>query len=272
MLDFIVDRDQCSRCGACIAACGRAVLADDGEGVPRVLPGEEATCNFCGHCSAICPAHAVVSPGYDGERAIPLDFGAPLAFADARRLMLSCRSVRRYREEAVPEQEVLELLDVARRAPTAGNLQAVRWMAINGREQAKRFTALTMDWLDTVARHDPSMTRYSVDTFMASYRSGNDPILRGASNVVFALTDKSVIWGRTDAAIALTYFCLAAHARKIGSCWCGFGVTALRSYAPLREFLGLKPDDIVQAMAFFGWPDVAYHALPPRKPLNLTWI
>ena len=272
MLDFTVDREKCAHCGACVSVCLRGIIAEDEEGTPRVAPENEALCNFCGHCSAVCPVDAVVSPGYNGARATPLEAGSPVDFAAARDFMLSCRSVRLYKEKTVPKEDVLELLDVARRAPTASNLQAVRWMAINSREQAKRFTALTMDWLDKVARHDPSMTRYNVDTLMANYRSGNDPILRGASNVVFALTDKSVIWGRTDAAIALTYFCLAAHARKIGSCWCGFGITALRSYAPLREFLGLQSDDIVQAMAFFGWPDVVYHALPPRKPLSLTWI
>ena len=273
MFAFTLDRDRCIRCGACVAACGRSVLADDGEGAPHVPPGNEAMCNFCGHCSAICPVDAVASPGYNGERAMPLDFCSPVDFASARRLILSCRSIRRYKEETVQEEEVLELLDVARRAPTASNLQLIRWMVMSGREKAERFTALTMDWFDTVVRHDPAMnSRYNVNAMMARYREGYDVILRGAPNVVFALTDKSAVWGQTDAAIAMTYFCLAAHAKNIGSCWCGFGTMALRSFAPLREFLGLEQDDRVHAVAFFGRPDMAYHALPPRKPLRLTWI
>ena len=249
-----------------------ALVADE-EACPHIPPGKEARCNFCGHCSAICPVDAVVSPGYGGERAMPLDFGSPVDFASARRLILSCRSIRRYREEAVPKEEVLELLDVARRAPTASNLQRVRWLAMSGREKAQRFTALTMDWFDTVVRHDPALNgRYNVDGMMARYRSGDDPILRGAPNAVFALTDNSTPFGQTDSAIALTYFCLAAQAKNIGSCWCGFGIMALKSFAPLREFLGLGRDDVVHAIAFFGRSDMAYHALPPRKPLRLAWI
>jgi len=273
MFDFAVDREKCVHCGACLSACLRGILIDDGEGVPRLNPDNAALCSFCGHCSAVCPENAVVSPGYNGEWAIPLETASPVDFAAARAFILSCRSTRRYKDQAVPKEEVLELLDVARRAPTASNLQAVRWVAINDREKAKRFTALIMDWLDTVARYDPGMSgRYNVDNMLANYRNGYDPILRGTSNAVFALTDKDVVWGRTDAAIALTYFCLAAHARKIGSCWCGFGVTALKTFAPLREFLGLQPNDLVHAMAFFGYPDIVFHAIPPRKPLRLTWV
>ena len=273
MLDFSLDRDTCARCGICVAACSRGVLADDGEGAPHLSPERESMCNFCGHCSAICPVGAVVSPGYGGERAMPLDPGLQVDFAAARQLILSCRSIRRYREEAVPEEEVLELLDVARRAPTGSNLQLVRWMALSGREKAERFTALTMEWFDTVARHDPAMQgRYDVDAMMARYRGGYDLILRGAPNVVFALTDKSAAWGATDSVIAMTYFCLAAHARNIGSCWCGFGMLPLRNFAPLRDFLGLGQDDVVHTVAFFGRTDMEYHALPPRKPLRLTWI
>ena len=273
MLALSLDRDRCILCGACISACVRNVLADDGEGFPHIPPENGAKCIFCGHCSAICPVDAVVSPGYGGERAMPLDSGAPADFACARRLMLSCRSIRRYKEEAVPQQEVLALLDVARRAPTASNLQPVRWMAIGGREKAARFTALAMDWFDTVVRHDPAVQgRYNVDEMMARYKDGYDPILRGAPNAVFALADKSAAWGRTDCAIAMTYFCLAAHAANIGSCWCGLGVMALGACAPLRGFMGLGQDDVVHAAAFFGRPDMTYHALPPRKPLRITWI
>ena len=273
MLDFMLDATLCAKCGACIAACGRNVLADDGKGAPRIPPGNESKCNRCGHCSAICPVNALVSPGSGGERAMPIDFGPPLDFASARRLILSCRSIRRYNEEQVTEEELLELLDIARRAPTASNLQPVRWMAIKSREKAERFTALTMDWFNTVVRYDHSMQgRYNIDDMVERYRAGHDPILRGATNVVFALTDKSTVWGQTDAAIAMTYFCLAAHARNIGSCWCGFGILALKTYAPLRKFLGLGQDELVQAMAFLGRSDMVYHSLPPRKPLQLTWI
>jgi len=273
MFAFTLDNAQCIRCGECILTCGRGVLAGDSDGAPCVPTGNENLCNACGHCSAICPVGAVVSPGYNGEQAMPFDFGSPVDFASARRFILSCRSIRRYKKEAIPQAEVLELLDVARRAPSGMNLQNVRWLAMSDRKKAERFTALTVEWFDTVVRHDPAVQgKFNVDSIVNRYRDGYDIVLRGAQNVVFALTDKNAIWGVVDSTIAMTYFCLAAHARNIGSCWCGYGVMALRNYAPLREFLGLGEDDVVHAAAFFGRPDMKYHAAPPRKPLKITWV
>lgn len=273
MLDLVIDRERCIRCGACISACGRAVFVDDGEGGPEAPPENEGLCNFCGHCSAVCPAGAIVSPGYDGEKAIPLDFAPLVDFQAAKRFLLSCRSMRGYKEEAVPREEILELLDVARKAPTASNAQGLRWLVIDDKEKMRAFSALTMEWFDTVVRHDPAWNaRYNIDNMMARYKNGYDPIMRGAPCAAFVLTGKDAPYGPTDASIALTYFCLAANAKNIGSCWCGYGMRALKDYKPLREFMGLDDNTAVQAIAFFGYPTLKYHAVPPRKPLAVSWL
>ena len=273
MLGFVVDRDRCLRDGLCQLACGRGVIHDDGQGGPEIPDDKASLCNACGHCSAVCPVHAITSPGSGGEEAVPIDSALTVEFAAAREFILSCRSIRKFREPEVAENEILELLDIARKAPSASNSQSLRWLVINGREKMRQFTKLTMEWFDTVVRNDPAMNgRYAVDSMMERYNAGHDPILRGAPNAVLALSDKGFAWGPVDASIALTYFCLSAHGRNIGSCWCGFGMRAAEAYAPVREFLKLDQNTTVHAMAFFGYPDIRYHALPPRKPLRVAWL
>lgn len=273
MNDFIVDTARCIRCGTCIDVCGRRALADSGDGSPVMTDSGMALCNACGHCSAICPVGAVTSPKCGGEKAGEIPALSAVDYETARKFILSCRSLRRFKEESVDTQTVLELLDVARRAPTASNRQELRWKALAGREKAAKFTALTMEWFDTVLRNDPVMgPKYNIDNMMERYKNGDDPILRSAPNAVFCLSDSSEAWGSVDASIAATYFCLAAHGMGIGSCWCGFGVSAVRTYAPLREFLGLQETDAVHAILFFGYPTITYAAYPPRKPLDISWI
>ncbi len=271
MHDFIVDRDRCIRDGLCVFACGRRALADDGEGGP--LARDMDLCNACGHCSAVCPVGAVISPKCGGERATPLPDAPDTGFTGGARFLLFCRSIRRFKEESVAEQEILDILDIARKAPSASNTQPVSWLVLNDREKARSFSDLTMDWFATAVRKDPVLSsRYRVDDMLARHKNGDDPILRGAPAAVFALTAKDAAWGPVDASIAVTYFCLAAHAANIGSCWCGFGIRALEKYAPLREFIGIGDDVAVQGMAFFGYPAISYAAVPPRKPLRLKWL
>lgn len=273
MNDFVVDAARCIRCGTCIEACGRRILGDSGDGSPVMSETGMALCNACGHCSAICPVGAVTSPKCGGQKAGDIPAVPAVDYETAKKFILSCRSLRRFKTESVEMETVLELLDVARRAPTASNRQELRWKALAGREKAEKFTAFAMDWFDTVVRKDPAMNaRYNVDNMMARYKSGDDPILRGAPNAVICLADASEAWAPVDASIAATYFCLAAHGMGIGSCWSGFGVSAAKTYAPLREFLGLRDTDAVHAIVFFGYPTITYAAYPPRKPLTVDWL
>ena len=270
---FSVDMDACTHCGQCVLACGRLALVDDGKGGPDLPEANLNLCNACGHCSAVCPVGAVVSPKCGGKKAAPYPDASDITFTEAERFLLSCRSMRRYKQEAVQKEVVLDILDVARKAPSASNSQPISWAILSGREMAQRFTALTMEWFDTVVRNDPERNSlYNIDRLMAQYKGGYDAILRGAPNAVLALTDKKAGWGATDAAIALTYFCLAAHARGVGSCWAGFGMRALQEYKPLRDLMGLGDDLTVHGMAFFGYPELSYHAVPPRKDLRVRWI
>ncbi len=271
--DFSLDRDACTQCGQCVSICNRQVLAVDGEGYPFLPPENFTQCNACGHCSAVCPVDAVIPPLSGGEKALPFPGNPDIGAVAGESFLLSCRSQRRYAPESVKKEEILAILDVARKAPSASNAQPVRWIVLSGRDKADRFTALTMEWFDKVLRHDPVFgQKYNVDAMLARYRDGYDPILRNAPHAVIAVTDKGYPWGPVDTSIAVTYFCLAAHARGIGSCWCGLGMLALQAHQPLRDFVGIDDASQVQGMAFFGHPTVTYHAVPPRKPLRVAWL
>lgn len=273
MKTLIVDADRCLRDGLCLSVCNKGVLCDNAEGLPVLAEAPEARCNECGHCAAVCPVGAILPPGGAGEAAVPLDPALKVDFAAASQFLLSCRSVRRYKETPVSKEEIIQLLDVARKAPSGSNAQPLRWKIVSGRETMSRISALTVEWYDTCARHDPVLsTRYNPDNIVSRFAGGYDIIMRGAPNAVFAISGPDARWGPEDAAIALTYFCLAANAKNIGSCWCGFAMRAVDAYAPLRELLKLGDEDVVRGIAFFGYPAVTFHAVPPRRPLRVEWL
>lgn len=272
MREVIVDRDRCLQCGLCIDVCNRRVLMADGEGFPVIDPATEHLCNECGHCGGVCPIQACVAPG-EKDTVYPLDSAKTIDFEQARQFILSCRSMRRYKEEPVSREAVTEILEIARRAPTGSNAQPIRWLVVSGRDKMRAISDMIIDWFDGNVRNDPELSkRYNVDWIVSRYRGGYDVIFRGAPNAAFAVTGPDARWGQEDSAIALTYFCLAAHAKNIGSCWCGFGMRAVNLYPPLRQYLNLSKTDVVRGIAFFGYPDIVYHATAPRRPLKVEWL
>ena len=268
-----VDTAACIRCGLCLRACARDIMVLDEQGYP-CLPGEkEKRCTRCGHCASACSEGAIRLLVAAGEDIIPMKQELKVSFEQAAQLLRSCRSVRRFKDMPVPQQDIEEILQVARMAPTGGNNQLVRWIVLKDRKTVSRVADMVAEWFDAVARHNPKhAARYAIDNILGRYRSGQDIILRGAPNAVLTYTTDKAAWGPIDSAIGLTYFNLAAHSRGIGSCWGGYLMRASVEYEPLRKFLGIEPETSVQGAMVFGYSDIAYHAIPVRNPLQVRWL
>jgi len=148
-------------------------------------------------------------------------------------------SVRGYKPDPVPEDQLLQVLEAARTAPTAGNRQRFQLIVIHteGREQELR-RIYDRDWF-VQAPVVICACRYPMD----SARPRKD------------YTD-------VDIGIVVDHLILAATELGLGTCWIGaFDPSAT------REILGI-PDE-VEPVIFtpLGYPDA-----PPRgtqrKPLS----
>ena len=273
MKAFTIDRDACLRDGLCLPSCPRYLLVSDVDGIPALPEDNERLCTRCGHCAAVCPAGAIHIHAAEGEKIKPIREENKVTPAQVDQLLQSCRSVRRFTDRPVARQEISDILQTARLAPSGGNNQMVRWVILSDRTAVKKASDYAVEWFDTVARSNPRhAARYAIDSIVNRYRDGEDTILRGAPNAVLAYSDNKATWGPEDSAIALTYFNLAAHVRGIGSCWGGYLIRATMEYAPLREYLGIPEGCTVHGAMVFGYPDITYHAVPVRSPLQVLWV
>ena len=62
MLNFLIDENLCTQCGACRDDCIARIIQLEGAN-PFILLEDEAKCYHCLHCLAICPTGALSIDG-----------------------------------------------------------------------------------------------------------------------------------------------------------------------------------------------------------------
>lgn len=111
------------------------------------------------------------------------------------------RSVRKYQDKDIPEEIMAELLEAARFAPSAKNLQFWRFIAVKDAKQRKKLAKAA-----------------GGQNFVAEA----PVVVAGVSLEPERIMHCGVPAYAVDVAIAMTNISLAAAARGIGSCWIGY--------------------------------------------------
>ncbi len=149
------------------------------------------------------------------------------------------RSIRHYLDREVSDELILELLDAARWAPSAGNLQP--WEFVLVRDPARKRDIARAALNQMFIAEAPAVIVVCADTFRSASIYGT----RGAT-----------LYCLQDTAAAIQNMLLAAHARGLGTCWVG----AFREADVgrlIRAPAGVRPVAIVP---------VGYPAERPRPP------
>jgi len=151
------------------------------------------------------------------------------------------RAVRAFRPDPVPPELLDCVLEAARWAPTAGNLQAWRVAVLTTRAARERLRRRPDDFLVAA----PVVLAFCADTRAAEAGYG----ARGAA-----------LYAVQDATLACAHAMLAAADAGLGSCWVGaFDEAAVAAALRLPE--GLRP----VALLPLGYP-AETPAAPARRP------
>jgi nitroreductase/NAD-dependent dihydropyrimidine dehydrogenase PreA subunit len=271
MATILVDKDLCTRCKICSAVCPMGIVdpADD-NALPRVIDAKAGMCLQCGHCEAFCPSQALLLNIRPDERQ-PLSAGAgEVSPEDIAFYLKKRRSVRHFARDTVPREKILEILDIARYAASAGNGQPVQWLVVHDRETVRKVAGLTVEWMKSLLNTAHPMSGY-VPALIAAWEKGEDVICRGAPHLLFAHIPEVNPVASVDAIIALTHVDLAAPAFGIGTCWAGFVAAAAASYEPLQNELGLPEGRKCSYAMMLGYPQFKAYGIPRRNPVAVVW-
>lgn len=292
-----INDEKCIKCRDCVKECPNDLYIS-----PSTKTGEHRKvffedpynrCNRCGHCVAICPTDAIIyekgDPSYEFEGAdkpeIMVDYDT------AVKILRSRRSIRRYKKEPLPREDIEAVLEAMRYAPSASNKQSWEYLVLNTpeaigklREGVVGLMKLARKLLKIVKFIKPIIpkslkeraldpgTKVDLDNFFLEMENGEDPVFYNAPTVIITYAPVYGHMAGNDAGIALTYGMLAAQARGLGTCWIGFAQEALLRNKKLRQYFNIPKDRTVNGVLILGYPAVKFKRAPPREPLKITWI
>lgn len=263
-----VNKETCTKCGRCATQCNM-IYFEEGR-YPRQLPGTDEYCMRCGHCVAICPTGSLTHREMPEAQTPVIDKKLEISFEQCAQLIKSRRSIRNYRDKAVPKTVIERVIDVARYAPTGHNMQDVRWLVINDRAYMRRLAAIGADWLRFMMKNNAQMAAL-FQGIVQRLDAGVDEFFHKAPAAVVAYAEKNNPMHATDCAIALGYFDLAANTAGLGCCWAGFFYMAAGSYAPMLEAIALPEGFAPYGALMVGYPRYKYNRIPARKPARIIY-
>lgn len=160
------------------------------------------------------------------------------------------RSVRKYTAQPLEEGLIDELLDAARWAPSWANMQCARYIVVKDLGiKAKLVETMSPrnPARDAVA-NAPAVVVFVGKIDVSGYKKGQP------------VDDKS--WYMFDVGLAMENFCLAAHARDLGTV-----IIGSFDYRKAGEVLAVPEGYRVVALTPVGYPEGESKA-PPRKEMS----
>lgn len=271
---LIVNEESCVNCGICSEICPSGSLRN-GKNGPELLLSQ--ACLACGHCVAICPNEALDLLTAPKVNQVKVE-RFPVIDADtAATFLRSRRSIRSYKQEKVSREALLQLLDIARFAPSGSNLQGLSYIVYESPELLKRIKEVTVDWLEGLLEEQIQKGAKSTiyESVVSVYRNtGEDVVLRGAPQLIVAIAPNEMPTdrGRDNGHFSLSYLELYATTLGLGTCWAGLMERcAQNKYKPLLELLNMPQNMSVAGAVMVGYPKYTFPRLVDRNPLNVTW-
>lgn len=280
--------ERCSSCGLCVKDCVSGVWQEI-DNQPQIAAPDY--CNLCGHCVAVCPNEAITHSALDATQIKKLEKNLPDP-AVYREIIRGRRSIRRYRDKAVPREVIEDILGLAAYAPTASNLQNVAYTVITDkhilekiskavfglgakiyhvtRKGIGKFIYLLLKTLmrgDDLARYIEPMGYYIEET-----EKGRDFILHGAPALILVHGPKRGSFHCENCNIAAADIMNYAHTRGLGTCYIGFLVLMLKLSKRLRKAVKLPKNRRVYACIILGYPAYGYSFTTVRKKRSTQWI
>jgi nitroreductase len=167
------------------------------------------------------------------------------------------KSIRKYQDKPLPKKVVNDILEAARYAPTARNLQELEYKVITNKALIKKLS----------------------DGIVAAIQKGGMPlkgppggrpsIFHDAPLLIIITAPKDNHFGDSDSALAVQNIMLYATSINLGSCFIGMAKLLERD-KNLLKLINIPNDRNIAAAVICGYPDE--NPAPKEKKMNAEFF
>lgn len=280
-----IDPETCSQCGQCARICPAEVLTFE-DGKISIQPETLLGCIACGHCMMVCPNGAVTVTGRgicpDDLQDMPKK--EEMADADGlSALMLSRRSVRKFKDEPVDKELLDRIVEMASTAPMGIPPWDAGCVIVNSKEKVREladevikgyvgFLKIFRQPILTIMRPFLGKAKYEMfnnfirplaQSYVQGSRQGKDMVFYDAPALL--IFHHSPYTDPADAVIACTYAMLAGESLGLGSTIIGGAPPIIQRRKELCSSLGIPKGNTPSICLILGHPDTCFKRSIRRK-------
>lgn len=193
------------------------------------------------------------------------------------------KSIRRFKQTPVPDEDIKKILDAGRWAPSANNTQPWSFAVIKDKSLLREMANAVRDMIDRMipfAESEKQAQRLAaykgnyytffenapvvIAVFMEGYDAGTDRLLAKMGHSPEDIKRLRPLPGLQSVAAAVQNILLAVHALGYGTCWMTGPLVAQDAFGKL---LGYGKEKSIAALLPVGVPDED-PPVRPRKPLD----
>ncbi|MBY8986688.1 MAG: nitroreductase family protein [Candidatus Lokiarchaeota archaeon] len=286
-----IDIDNCTKCKECMKDCVANLFSFD-QGLLHLDDAFEEVCIECGHCEAVCPVNVIQLKFHEEEELEPSSRREEFPLYNSfLKLVLNRRSIRRFKEEAIPKDLMEKLLKVGRYSPTGGNEENVWYTVVQDKaivtSISKHITSKVTNLVN--ALEDPrsrkllkkSRTDEEIKLALENLPKSKRKLKMIEQGIDFWCWngeliiihgDKTVGGILSNTALAAANIVLAAETLGLGACSLGYLTYFINESQTIKELIKIPDNHVVGYSLTLGYPDVKYKRIPARKPTRVQWF
>jgi nitroreductase len=251
----------------------RIIKISEDINISAPIENADKYCINCGHCVAVCPHDALSLQTMTPEQCVPIDKSLIITKEQAEQFMRARRSIRTYQDKPVDRILLEKIIGIACNAATALNMQSVKWMIIEQKEEVQKLEGIVVDWMRYMIKEKHDLANLlNFDRMVADIDAGRKtPICNQAPHMILAYGHKDIPLFHENCIIALTHLELAASGFGLGACWAGYLTLAAKFWPPMQEVLALPVDHELSYALMIGYPKYKFQRIPIRKEADIVW-